>query len=52
VRYHFIRECVANGTINLRLIGTNDMAADVLTKSLAKVKHDHFCLMLGMEFVG
>jgi hypothetical protein len=50
VRYHFIRECIADGTTSLKLIGTNDMAADVLTKSLAKVKHERFCLMMGMEY--
>ena len=30
--------------IKLLLIGTNDMAADILTKSLLLVKHDCFCL--------
>jgi len=49
VRYHFIRECVADGSVDLRLIGTNDMAADVLTKALAVTKHERFCQMLGME---
>jgi hypothetical protein len=51
VHYHFIRECIVDGSITLKLIGTGDMAADVPTKSLAKVKHERFCLMLGMEFV-
>ena len=49
VRYHFIRECIADGSINLKLISTKEMAADVLTKSLACIKHERFCLMLGME---
>ena len=40
VRYHFIRECITDGLLGLRLIGTNDMAADVLTKSLAHTKHE------------
>ncbi len=52
VCYHFIRECIADDLINLRLIGTNDMAADILMKSLANMKHKHFCLMLGMETLG
>ena len=47
--YHFIQECIADKSIDLSLIGTNDMAADLLTKSLAHVKHKHFCRMLGME---
>jgi hypothetical protein len=49
VRYHFIWECMSDGTILLKLIGTNDMAVDILTKSLAKDKHRCFCLMLGIE---
>ena len=49
VCYHFIRECIADKSIELNLIRTNDMAADLLTKSLACIKHKHFCCMLGME---
>ena len=26
VRYHFIRDCIADGSVDLKLIGTNDMA--------------------------
>ena len=51
VRYHFIRECIADGAISLSLIGSNDMTADIMTKSLKGVKHEHFSLMLGMETV-
>ena len=51
VRYHFIRDCIADGSVDLKLIGTNDMAADILTKSLAVTKHERFCQMLGMETV-
>ena len=49
VRYHFIRECIRDGSVDLRLIGTNDMVADILMKSLVCVKHERFCQMLGME---
>ena len=51
VRYHFIRECIADGAVGLSLIGSNDMAADILTKSLKGVKHERFCLMMGMETI-
>ena len=51
VQYHFIHECISDGSIDLRLIGTNDMAADLLTKSLVHVKHERFCHMLGMEII-
>ncbi len=49
VRYHYIRECIADGLVMLKLIRTNNMAADILTKSVVSTKHEHFCLMLGME---
>ena len=49
MQYHFIQECIRDRSINLRLISTNDMVADLLTKSLAQAKHEHFCHMLGME---
>ncbi len=51
VRYHFIRECITNGTINLKLIGMNDMVVDILTKALAVTKHEHFCQMLRIEMM-
>ncbi len=38
-----------DGLVMLKLIGTNNMAADVLTKSVVHMKHECFCLMLGME---
>ena len=49
VRYHFIRECISDNSVALSLIGSNDMTADILTKSLKSTKHERFCFMLGME---
>ena len=49
VQYHYIRECITDGSLKLKLIRTNNMAADVLTKSVVHMKHERFCLMLGME---
>ena len=49
VQYHVIRECTADRSMDLQLIGTNNMAANVLTKGLAVTKHEHFHQMLGME---
>ena len=51
VHYHFIQDCITDRSINLLLIGSNDMAADIMTKSLAWPKHNRFCLMMGMETV-
>lgn len=36
VRYHFVRDMVMNGTIQLKYCATTDMVADMLTKPLAK----------------
>jgi hypothetical protein len=33
IAYHFVRECVANGTISVEYIPMDDMTADVLKKS-------------------
>jgi hypothetical protein len=35
--YHFIREHVANKTIDLTFVGTADMVADLFTKALDRV---------------
>lgn len=46
IAYHFVRECVANGTISVEYIPTDDMTADVLTKALPQIKHEkHICAM-------
>jgi Reverse transcriptase (RNA-dependent DNA polymerase) len=49
IRHHFVREQVAAGTIELRYISTDDMAADVLTKPLTHVKHRRLLPMLGLH---
>ena len=51
IQYHYIRECIVDRSLKLKLIGTNDMAADVLTKSVVHTKHECFCLMLSMEML-
>jgi hypothetical protein len=48
VKHHFVRERVADGTITLEHVGTNDMAADVLTKALVRDKHNHTTALLGI----
>jgi hypothetical protein len=34
IRYHFIRECAAEGRIEVQFIGSDDQLADILTKPL------------------
>lgn len=48
VRHHYIREQVEEGAISVTRIGTGDMAADILTKSLARDKHVAMVKLLGM----
>ena len=38
IRYHFIRECVEEGRIDINYVCTNDQLADVLTKALGRLK--------------
>jgi hypothetical protein len=51
IRHHYIREQVAAGTIELRYVSTDDMAADILTKALSRDKHVRFVTKLGIRSV-
>ena len=48
IRYHYIRDMVQKGAINLQYVGTNEQVADVLTKSLSLVKFEYFWDKLGV----
>jgi hypothetical protein len=39
VRYHFVRELVAENIINITHVGTDEQTADILTKALPFDKH-------------
>src|SRR5260370_34312007 len=47
VCHHFIRECVANGSIILCPVASTDNVADICTKPLGKVKFSLLRSMLG-----
>jgi len=51
IRYHFIRQVVADGTVSLVYCPTDDMAADFLTKSLPKWKVSMHACTLGLHRV-
>lgn len=51
LRYHFIRQAVATGAIDLVYCPTEDMAADNLTKALPKWKANSHNLALGLRRV-
>ncbi|KAM3327408.1 hypothetical protein P3S67_002534 [Capsicum chacoense] len=44
IRYRFIRDLVASGSIVLKHCGTNEQVADILTKALPVGKHEYFRL--------
>jgi len=49
VRVHFVRERVRAGELKLVYVPSKDNAADVLTKGLKRVAHEHCVRLLGME---
>ncbi|XP_072401556.1 uncharacterized protein [Diabrotica undecimpunctata] len=49
VKYHFIREKVANNDIQLKYMSTNEMVADMLTKSLNSKKLQLICQNLNLK---
>jgi len=48
VRYHFIRGCLEEGTINASYINTKDQLVDLLTKPLGRIKFLELCSRTGM----
>ena len=51
VRYHFIREVLQDGVINLSYCPTDRMVADILTKPLSRNRFERLRLLMGMEFI-
>lgn len=50
IRYHYVREAVNNHVIMLSYLSTQEMVADVLTKSLCAPKHKFCVVNLGLSF--
>ena len=48
IRYHFIREHVAEKTVALTFVGTADMAADLFTQALDRVAYERGERQLGL----
>ena len=48
IKYHFIREQIANGTICLKYCPTEDMLADLLTKGIGPEKLERLRMSYGM----
>lgn len=52
IRYHWTREQVQNGILNVTFVGTDDQLADILTKALVPVKVKRFANLLGLRICG
>ena len=49
IQYHFVRNCVEDGTTRLEYRPTEDMVADGLTKALGPERHRKLARMMGMS---
>ncbi|GKF38747.1 hypothetical protein Tco_0118808, partial [Tanacetum coccineum] len=52
IRYHFIRECVENGHINVEHVSGELQRAYILTKALPRLKFVTMRQMLGVQDLG
>ena len=48
IKYHYIRDMVQSGAVNLQYVATEEHIADVLMKPLARVKFEYFREKLGV----
>ena len=49
VRHHYLREKVEAGEIETEYVPTGEQVADVLTKGLAREKHEKFTSAMGIR---
>jgi hypothetical protein len=52
LRYHFIRNCLTEGTVSASYINTVDQLADILMKALGRVKFQELRARIGMVQIG
>jgi hypothetical protein len=48
VHFHFIRQTITSGHITMQYCPTDDMIADIFTKSLGRIKYEKFRTLLGV----
>jgi hypothetical protein len=49
VRYHFVRQAIEDKVLQIEYCPTEEMAADMLTKALGRVKLEHFQSAVGLS---
>jgi hypothetical protein len=52
LRYHFIQNCLAEGTVRATYVNTVDQLADILTKALGRVKFQELRGRIEMVHIG
>lgn len=48
-RYHFIRECIEEGQIEVEHVSGEEQRADILTKALARIKFKEMRSLIGVQ---
>jgi hypothetical protein len=48
VKYHFIRDCLEEGSVKAYYICTKDQLTDLLIKSLVQIKFQELCSKIGV----
>jgi hypothetical protein len=48
VRYHYVRQCIEEGSLRADFISTKDQLADMGTKALGQVRFQELCARIGM----
>ena len=49
IQYHYIRDMVQNGVVELQYVPKDDLTAYILTKPLLRTKFEYFRRRLGVE---
>ena len=49
IKYHFVRELVTSGVIEISYLETEEMEADILTKGMTRDRHVKLCCAIGLQ---